>query len=87
MRRLTMTENRILHALQKQPDQTLPIETIAQETRLTVKRVYVRGRELTHLSLVRLIMHRVYAGPHSTTSYFLKLEPAGPDETKMDVLS
>ncbi len=75
MRKLTLSENRILSVLCKLPGRAIPVEAIAEQSGLTVKRVWVRGRELTYLKLARAIMRRVYVGEHATTQYFLQLEP------------
>lgn len=75
MRKLTMTEHRILGVLRKLPGQSIPIEAIAEQCGLTAKRVWVRGRELAQLKLARAILHRVYIGPYSTSTLSLQLEP------------
>ena len=74
-RKLTLTENRILSVLRKLPGQSIPIEAIAEQSGLTAKRVWVRGRELAQLKLARAILHRVYIGPHFTSTFSLQLEP------------
>jgi hypothetical protein len=40
MRKLTMTEHRIPSVLRKLPGQTIPVESIASESGLTVKKVW-----------------------------------------------
>lgn len=75
MRKLTMTEHRILSVLRKLPGQSIPIQAIAEQSGLTVKRVWVRGRELAQLRLARAILHRVYIGGRFATQRSLQLEP------------
>jgi hypothetical protein len=75
MRKLTKSEIGILSVLRKQPGLAVPVDAIASEAGLTVKRVWVRGRELAPFKLVRAIMHRVYIGQDVSTQYSLQLEP------------
>jgi DNA-binding Lrp family transcriptional regulator len=75
MRKLTLTERRILNVLLELPRQSIPIESIAEQSGLTAKRVWVRGRELARFKLARAILHRVYIGPHFTSTFSLQLEP------------
>ena len=86
-RKLTLTENRILSVLRKLPGQSIPIEAIAEQSGLTAKRVWVRGRELAQLKLARAILHRVYIGPHFTSTFSLQLEPTSEGGSQLQVLS
>jgi hypothetical protein len=79
MRKLTLSERRILSVLRELPGQSIPIEAIASQSGLTAKRVWVRGRTLAHLKLARAILHRVYIGSHSTSTFSLQMVATSED--------